>query len=379
MLSHRINVYSISSCWYLLSEMLCPFITVISGSTSQSLQLCCIGMIAVDDNAFEGLDSLRVLRLHSNNLTAGPSLQHIPHVRLLSLQNNFIANLSRRYFAGCVDLTGLYLEHNYLASLPDMTHVARSLQFVTLHGNRLVYLEAFERTAWPQLRRLTLAHNLITGLKSSLLENTQALEFIDLAHNELRTLPDFTQIKMFQNTSHMLTIRVEGNLWHCNGSLQWVLGGTRDRTYLKFDVGFLMEDVTHMLCHIPSKLNHTPLWDLGKFLFCPVVTEHSQCCDNEKILDKTTYIRKKRNIFDIDGLVQDCSNSIANALELLQSCIKPSIYGTEPWVSQLGPYLTHQCTPSPKHSGKCNRQAWPCLSWSRFPVYGNDKEHAVMF
>ena len=27
----------------------------------------------------------------------------------------------------------------------------------------------------------------------------------------------------------------------------------------------------------------------------------------------------------IDGLVQDCSNSIANALELLQSCAKPSI------------------------------------------------------
>ena len=29
----------------------------------------------------------------------------------------------------------------------------------------------------------------------------------------------------------------------------------------------------------------------------------------------------------IDGLVQDCSNSIANALELLQSCNKPSMYG----------------------------------------------------
>ena len=26
-----------------------------------------------------------------------------------------------------------------------------------------------------------------------------------------------------------------------------------------------------------------------------------------------------------DGLVQDCSNSIANALELLQFCTKPSI------------------------------------------------------
>ena len=30
--------------------------------------------------------------------------------------------------------------------------------------------------------------------------------------------------------------------------------------------------------------------------------------------------------YHIDGLVQDCSNSIANALELLQSCTKPSIW-----------------------------------------------------
>ena len=30
----------------------------------------------------------------------------------------------------------------------------------------------------------------------------------------------------------------------------------------------------------------------------------------------------------IDGLLQDCSNSIANALELLQSCTKPSILWT---------------------------------------------------
>ena len=35
----------------------------------------------------------------------------------------------------------------------------------------------------------------------------------------------------------------------------------------------------------------------------------------------TTYLH-------IDGLVQDCSNSIASALEILQSYIKPSIYET---------------------------------------------------
>ena len=32
------------------------------------------------------------------------------------------------------------------------------------------------------------------------------------------------------------------------------------------------------------------------------------------------------NIDHIDGFVQDCSISIANTLEILQSCIKPSIY-----------------------------------------------------
>ena len=33
----------------------------------------------------------------------------------------------------------------------------------------------------------------------------------------------------------------------------------------------------------------------------------------------------------IDGLVQDCSNCIANALELLQSCTKSSIYASVKW------------------------------------------------
>ena len=36
------------------------------------------------------------------------------------------------------------------------------------------------------------------------------------------------------------------------------------------------------------------------------------------------YVSKISKYFD--GLVQDCGNSIANALELLQSCTKPSIW-----------------------------------------------------
>ena len=41
----------------------------------------------------------------------------------------------------------------------------------------------------------------------------------------------------------------------------------------------------------------------------------------------------------IDGLVQDCSNSSANALELLQSCTKPSFVNIE--MTQVVEILTH--------------------------------------
>ena len=39
-----------------------------------------------------------------------------------------------------------------------------------------------------------------------------------------------------------------------------------------------------------------------------------------------TFKRWVFKFYDIDGLVQDCSNSIAKAVELLQSYPKPSIY-----------------------------------------------------
>ena len=33
--------------------------------------------------------------------------------------------------------------------------------------------------------------------------------------------------------------------------------------------------------------------------------------------------------YDLDGLVQDCSISIANAMEILQSCTKPTIWSSD--------------------------------------------------
>ena len=49
------------------------------------------------------------------------------------------------------------------------------------------------------------------------------------------------------------------------------------------------------------------------------------------LCEKTLHGHHKTYLY-IDGLVQDCSNSIANALELLQSCTKPSIWHKWGWV-----------------------------------------------
>ena len=57
---------------------------------------------------------------------------------------------------------------------------------------------------------------------------------------------------------------------------------------------------------------------------------------------------------DIDGLMKDCSNSITHALELLQSCTKPSNYlphnlsGNESWIfweGQVNGMFTDALTP----------------------------------
>ena len=74
---------------------------------------------------------------------------------------------------------------------------------------------------------------------------------------------------------------------------------------------------------LPWNLNqNTKLFILNENTFENVI------CEKANILFRGIWIKLAYFAWKlhIDGLVQDCSNSIANALELLQSYTKPSIY-----------------------------------------------------
>ena len=62
-------------------------------------------------------------------------------------------------------------------------------------------------------------------------------------------------------------------------------------------------------------------------MYVPIFSGGSPPCQWSKseveLLNPT---KQAISVFDTYGLVQDCNNSNDNALELLQSCTKPSIY-----------------------------------------------------
>ena len=64
-----------------------------------------------------------------------------------------------------------------------------------------------------------------------------------------------------------------------------------------------------------------------------------QGCWQEFIFLKVESQQHMPKSLDVDGLVQDCSNPIANALELLQSCNEPSINDADIYAHKILMYI----------------------------------------
>ena len=67
---------------------------------------------------------------------------------------------------------------------------------------------------------------------------------------------------------------------------------------------------------------------------------------------------------NIDGLVQDCSNSIANALELLQSCPETAVL---PWAIGMESLIAREAW----EENLTNFQSSPYGAWPSVPSFTN--------
>ncbi|KAM5187398.1 LOW QUALITY PROTEIN: podocan-like protein 1 [Callospermophilus lateralis] len=166
------------------------------------------------DEAFESLTQLQHIYVAHNKLSAAP--QFLPRsLRVADLAANQVAEVFPLTFGEKPALRSVYLHNNQLSNAglpPDAFRGSDAIATLSLSSNRLSYLPpslpaSLERlhlqnnliskvprgalSRQTQLRELYLQHNLLTdsGLDAATFSKLHSLEYLDLSHNRLASVP----------------------------------------------------------------------------------------------------------------------------------------------------------------------------------------------
>ncbi|KFO19530.1 Podocan-like protein 1 [Fukomys damarensis] len=143
-----------------------------------------LGNAGLPPNAFRGSEAITTLSLSSNRLShLPPSLP--TSLEQLHLQNNVISKVPRGALSHQTQLRELYLQHNQLTdSGLDATTFSklRSLEYLDLSHNRLATVPAGLPKA---LTILHLGRNRIRQVEAARLRGVRGLRYLLLQHNEL--------------------------------------------------------------------------------------------------------------------------------------------------------------------------------------------------
>ncbi|MBZ3875759.1 Podocan-like protein 1 [Sciurus carolinensis] len=166
------------------------------------------------DEAFEALTRLQHFYVAHNQLSAAP--QFLPRsLRVADLAANQVAEVFPLTFGEKPALRSVYLHNNQLSNgglPPDAFRGSDAITTLSLSSNRLSYLPpslpaSLERlhlqnnliskvprgalSRQAQLRELYLQHNQLTdsGLDATTFSKLRSLEYLDLSHNQLATVP----------------------------------------------------------------------------------------------------------------------------------------------------------------------------------------------
>ncbi|XP_031515681.1 podocan-like protein 1 [Papio anubis] len=186
----------------------------LSGLRTLNLHNNLISSEGLPDEAFESLTQLQHIYVAHNKLSVAP--QFLPRsLRVADLAANQVMEIFPLTFGEKPALRSVYLHNNQLSNAglpPDAFRGSEAVTTLSLSNNRFSYLPpslppSLERlhlqnnliskvprgalSRQTQLRELYLQHNQLTdsGLDATTFSKLHSLEYLDLSHNQLTTVP----------------------------------------------------------------------------------------------------------------------------------------------------------------------------------------------
>ncbi|ERE79117.1 podocan-like protein 1 [Cricetulus griseus] len=187
----------------------------LSGLCTLDLHSNLISSEGLPDEAFESLTQLEHFYVAHNKLSVAP--QFLPRtLRVADLAANEVVEIFPLTFGEKPALRSVYLHNNRLNNTglpPNTFHGSEAITTLSLSSNQLSYLPpslpaSLERlhlqnnliskvprgalSLQTQLRELYLQHNQLTdgGLDATTFSKLSSLEYLDLSHNQLATVPE---------------------------------------------------------------------------------------------------------------------------------------------------------------------------------------------
>ena len=150
------------------------------------------GVTLLKAGDFEGLTSLKLLNLESNQLRELPAgiFDGLSDLETLSLRDNRLAKLPRGLFSGFSKLKSLWLDDNMLAELPEGLFAGLgNLEDLGLGNNQLATLPNDIFGGLSRLQVLRLDQNELVRLPAGVFADLSELENLELLFNQLTELP----------------------------------------------------------------------------------------------------------------------------------------------------------------------------------------------
>ena len=159
---------------------------------------------------------------------------------------------------------------SFLNEVPkSIKHVSSTIYLLDLAGNCITTLKNMENIVFRNLARIYLMGNRIYHMNHMSLQ-LPALSFIHLSENQLTHLDDMStcQWGMANEISGFVTITLEHNRWHCNGSMLWLQSSLCKTSqqlpvyYIRQPQGLIIE-ISRLICQSPLQFQGKALIDLN--------------------------------------------------------------------------------------------------------------------